>query len=1013
MRKIGLVLVMFLCLGVGSLCCFDDTWATFYSDSNVSNRSSSTADSSPGYEHTNVTINEYVETTKTVYVGDTVSITFSNNIYSDEPYGDLGGRSVEWKVYRRVFVNGGGEQEYDTGGNSGQNYVLVMDSDEYGNTVRWWNSSMSYSPLVEGNVDRWESNSYRNPERVQSIASKSGNNTIPCIGSSRPYLDSNEANCFVHRDYYKVTFNKIGTYKFCEEMNLSDGGKGSKACSVIIVKERPEENICSRWTNAYNSLLNSNKNSGITSVVSRVMNVSIGSDYETEVYAKPSDAVKWIHCYYPGVQLVADSKAAVSHAAEGDNVCSSMHDYVAMKEKFGYWGNSFEVASTNLREPGKESRGNYREGTDALDKYNGGKYAVGDGFFKKDGNTILKESGIRFLIDDSYYVEHGSEKNKAGNTLSEKVTSSMPKEASVTDDGTHSWKCNPHQCCDDNGENCKTCYDEGEHTNAYLKGAATKESAKDQADVKVPYNFINTIDTLELSSGTVYAGETVTIKKAEVNIRTKDNNVTQGTYATQVDDAKLEFIAFVSSWDRSEDKIAREVGSGKEYNLCNDITDKEICNTIGVSDDETLNEDGVLGIRSTERTIVSTDSLMDKGLNGEYNVHDVSAGKYYCIVAAVYPANSGGDTNLKSSGSNSWFISNPKCAVVAKRPSLQVWGGSLYTAGKVVTKAAKKRVVSGKYSIQDFSGKDGDGAANSTDNTTVFGSWVEQSIIANGTVTGLASGAATGYNNLEHNESIRPLGGDLVGGHMSLCEYGVALTIPNSIINDMSGGFPGIKRCSSDSVGNTTSNKINEPTDKSALIQNFMGESSNYEYLTKYIRLRAFINDYNGKGLVMENSAAVITMGNRHTYVLHAKEGDSTVDFTIDQDIKYENGKYEDLFDIPKLIIYAKNINIECDVKRIDAVLIADNAVNTCSNANKGDVNSPERSNQLKINGTVIADRMITPRTYGAGTGAASVVSAEIVDYDTSLYLWGSQKAAASNSGRLGTAYQTELPPRY
>ena len=116
-------------------------------------------------------------------------------------------------------------------------------------------------------------------------------------------------------------------------------------------------------------------------------------------------------------------------------------------------------------------------------------------------------------------------------------------------------------------------------------------------------------------------------------------------------------------------------------------------------------------------------------------------------------------------------------------------------------------------------------------------------------------------------------------------------------------------------------------------------------------------------------------------------------------------------FSIPKLIIYAKNIKINCEVTKIDAVLIADDNIDTCADIE--DVNAEGRSKQLTIFGTVITDTLDLKRTYGAATGTNSAVPAEIINYDTSLYLWANQNAGLTKSGRITSTYQRELPPRY
>ena len=69
-------------------------------------------------------------------------------------------------------------------------------------------------------------------------------------------------------------------------------------------------------------------------------------------------------------------------------------------------------------------------------------------------------------------------------------------------------------------------------------------------------------------------------------------------------------------------------------------------------------------------------------------------------------------------------------------------------------------------------------------------------------------------------------------------------------------------------------------------------------------------------------------------------------------------------------------------------------------------------SNQLIINGSIISDTMSANRTYGAAKGANSMIPAEIVNYDATLYLWGANRASVAESGLLITTYQHELSPR-
>ena len=104
----------------------------------------------------------------------------------------------------------------------------------------------------------------------------------------------------------------------------------------------------------------------------------------------------------------------------------------------------------------------------------------------------------------------------------------------------------------------------------------------------------------------------------------------------------------------------------------------------------------------------------------------------------------------------------------------------------------------------------------------------------------------------------------------------------------------------------------------------------------------------------------------------------------------------------------------------VDAVLMAD-TVNTCKTENNNH-DTQESANQLTVYGAIIANKLEANRTYGAATGVNSMIPAEIIDFDTTLYLWkglneggegtdGSNDTVSDNS--VNTVYVRELAPRY
>ena len=132
----------------------------------------------------------------------------------------------------------------------------------------------------------------------------------------------------------------------------------------------------------------------------------------------------------------------------------------------------------------------------------------------------------------------------------------------------------------------------------------------------------------------------------------------------------------------------------------------------------------------------------------------------------------------------------------------------------------------------------------------------------------------------------------------------------------------------------------------------------------------------------------------------------------ITGDVQYA-GNYSKLYDVPKIIIYGvAGIDISCGVNRIDALLVTNGKVKTCSDSD--DINSKDNSRQLIINGAIIAGNIEANRTYGAATGANSIIPAEIINFDPTLYMWGEIKKEneVTNAG-LRTTYLHELSPRY
>lgn len=133
------------------------------------------------------------------------------------------------------------------------------------------------------------------------------------------------------------------------------------------------------------------------------------------------------------------------------------------------------------------------------------------------------------------------------------------------------------------------------------------------------------------------------------------------------------------------------------------------------------------------------------------------------------------------------------------------------------------------------------------------------------------------------------------------------------------------------------------------------------------------------------------------------------------------SGPVSDASKIPQMIIIAKNIIIDPNVKRVDAWLVASDTVSTCGTYGGGAGwlrygvgGSPSIDDcgkeQLVINGPVQASRLYLRRTHGAEGGELSR-PAEVLNLRPDAYMWAYHQASQSDA--IQTMYLRELSPRY
>ena len=734
------------------------------------------------------------------------------------------------------------------------------------------------------------------------------------------------------------------------------------------------------------SYTSSNEKEGSTSVDIRIRNtadrfggIGYGNWNDGTIFAMPTDQIAWHTCYYPGVQTTARTEVSKIN---------------------GGWQGYKEPLSTTSCEPDEHVE--FKPLKDVASVWE--NKLIGEGinnvtqnFSPPENHTDVKER------DDSYTTTV----DDVGNTYTETSKTGSPTHAVIENPPTPTADYNDDYCktchgsknesedecectdglsgytgCDDEGNNCHCgcyglCCTNKYDTDKFSTATVDYSTASDSASVKIPYNYqkrtgVNIYDDI------VYAGESTKIKEVWTMVIPRWNSQTLAAYATKTKDAsKIKLYAYVTP-NSSGDKESFETTDG---NGCGVIrtTDKQCVELDSTS--KTLNDSGKLE--------GDEDQLFE---NHDYNVFDASAGDYMCFVSSVNKEASSGDEDMEDNGNGKWAYSEPACAVIAKRPSFEVWGGDMYSNSKIDAKPAEKRNVYNAYKgdiNNKFIKRDNPGE-------TIYGSWVEEALVLgndglghSGSTTNLASGAATGYNNTAEKA--------YAGNSGDFCNNRSPLTIANYHNDNCEVGDSGL-----------TLYPDNDARRK--LIDYWIKDSSDAGTTPS------------GATIEYDNTSTTISgrIPVRTTKILDVN---GTV--TITGDITYNSG-YTTLRDIPKLIIYADNVDILCSVNEVDAIIITKTGgtVNTCSNASNSD-SDPARSNQLKIFGMVITDNIKLGRTYGQaawkggseseGRSAANGQreAAEIFDFDSSILLWSEFMASSAETDTLQVVYQVEIAPRY
>lgn len=518
---------------------------------------------------------------------------------------------------------------------------------------------------------------------------------------------------------------------------------------------------------------------------------------------------------------------------------------------------------------------------------------------------------------------------------------------------------------------------------AKTNGVSNTESQRFAITTNVPYNYI--LDPQPATGGMGQDLTTVTVGtpinfKAKIAVSPRKNEDVQEEYSTATKTTTIKANVFTVGPDEPIENIM--VGPGVTYKVFNVHDDRgqdaSIADLVGRNTVPNV-EDAV-----KENIVITGSTTIDT----PKDIFADTIGQKYCMAVAVYPADShntettdikkGADQSAALSGDTAgngayWRVSI-SCRTVAKYPSMSVEGNALHARGDIETTITPV-------------------------NDNVFGSWAEYGIIAGS--SSMASGATLAYA----GPQFEPNRTDSAGG------------VPISETTN-------VKRHDIESVGNMDPN-ASAGTPESVMVSDEIAKFKNN--LSKYRSdsCEGMLSDADGKicsktesGIfrVWDNASAIDLETYINGYTNNAGGFDVLAvtykgTLKLTKDIKKESGVAK----TRQIIIFADDIEISNNVKRIDAWLVVDGNIDTCSEKDVGDLTIDDCNNELIINGAVVSDSLELDRTYGSesegGNPNGNIRRGEVFNYDPSSVQWAYKESLKESKTEI--QYVRERAVRY
>jgi len=336
-------------------------------------------------------------------------------------------------------------------------------------------------------------------------------------------------------------------------------------------------------------------------------------------------------------------------------------------------------------------------------------------------------------------------------------------------------------------------------------------------------------------------------------------------------------------------------------------------------------------------------------------------GSLVCFALSVAPY---------SHANSNWRYGIPTCAEVAKASYVSVSGGDLLV-GRNTTPSPSATISVNRFTI---SGK-------------TYGSWAEYGALAPST-----SNIATGGNLATTTTRSTPAPSGNLGQPLTFANNKTAPTCTT------------IDGCFNNSMGSRTDLYTKYTTKPDIYTQMATATTINLSSLAAGNYYYKLTSPLSISGTLAKGVSVII---------------DTTGDVTITGDVKYNQGPYTQLSDLPQLILATSgNIRINNGVKQVDSWLYAAGTVSTCdaiqapaSYTNGLKAKGTCDKNPLVTNGPLSTGHLQLRRTYGAIKDQVGLEQpAESFNLRPDSYLWS--YAQSQNPRLITTTFTRELPPR-